>query len=571
MKKNIINIFLTLSLALISSFVFANQRNDQKFYEAIKHKNIQTVKNYISNNKVNINSITYFENNRRKRESPVYVAALNRSWVILKYLLDYGANVKDGRALYALSTLKNAPYYQQTYNIKSMLDRGANVNYINPKTHDTALHQFAKYNKLDNVKWMLRHGANVHIKDNKGRKASDIARIRGYKELETFLKRNENGTFQQDKKADDLYKNAIRQDNVQKVAAMINQGKASINSFKSTKSGTPLSYAGFKLAYKVSTYLINQGADVNRIGSSNGMALPVLLFYAGKYHQLGKKKCINLVKLYVRKGVKLNHLSKYFQYPLIIAASKNAWEIVQLFLAHGAKRNVSGHYWYTPASIAALEGHLEMAYFLSGKMSRTDYRKTLFYAVESENIGLVKQILSRNGREIRAQEPWSNKTALMMACKLKDSTIAKLLISYGAPVKLASKTRTPLLEATIYNRVELALLLIQKGADPNAVQKSGCAGGNTAFSWAVTNNSYKLVKAMWDTGKVKPYIKKSLRTYSDHGYSVYYSASNMKMVRFLAEECRIKPPKEYLITIKNSNNKYYQERYQYFKSRGYYR
>lgn len=106
---------------------------------------------------------------------------------------------------------------------------------------------------------------------------------------------------------------------------------------------------------------------------------------------------------------------------------------------------------------------------------------------------------------MRKKESPTQYTPLHYAARYGKVKFARLLLKYGAPINLKGKgSFPPFTLACAYSRSNATLLLIQFGADPNVLQTEGCARNFTAFFWAVNQNLYKVVKAMWDKGNVNP-------------------------------------------------------------------
>lgn len=371
---------------------------------------------------------------------------------------------------------------------------------------------------------------------------------------------------------DQQFFNAIGDRKLDKVKELVESGKVNINSVKyyskySKKYLTvsPLGKACASYAYNIAKYLVNKGADVNvYYGYYTALWWAVYKGNGGWVYYYEP-----LIKLMLSKGANPNLGGKYKIYPLMAAAGSNTMKYVKLLLQYGAKRDLKNYKGKTAADNARASGHIEMANFLNG-VSNDAYKNTLFYAAKSGNFKKASKILKNAGSNLstllRKKEDGSTYTPLHYAARYGKLEVAKLLISYGAPINMKSTgSFTPLHVASAYRQTKVALLLVQFGADANIVQSSGCATGFTAFYWAVHTSQNDLVKAMWDKGNIKTNIG---------GRDVTYLVRSVPTLKLLIEYCNVKPSSKYLTYLtKMINGKYrnyYIGYYNYLKEKGYY-
>jgi hypothetical protein len=89
--------------------------------------------------------------------------------------------------------------------------------------------------------------------------------------------------------------------------------------------------------------------------------------------------------------------------------------------------------------------------------------------------------------------------------------VQKLLV-HGAPVNIIDEYGfTPLINATIRNRFDLAQLLVKNGANVNLVD----IGGSTALLWAIDNNNFEIAELLLKNGA-------SANTYNTLGQPVLF-------------------------------------------------
>jgi YVTN family beta-propeller protein len=96
-----------------------------------------------------------------------------------------------------------------------------------------------------------------------------------------------------------------------------------------------------------------------------------------------------------------------------------------------------------------------------------DVREVMPEAIANGDLEHVKRILNRAGRRINERQPSSGSTALSTAAFHDKIDIAKLLIRRGANVETTNRDgNTPLLVAAFMCRREMVQLLLEKGASP---------------------------------------------------------------------------------------------------------
>jgi ankyrin repeat protein len=117
---------------------------------------------------------------------------------------------------------------------------------------------------------------------------------------------------------------------------------------------------------------------------------------------------------------------------------------------------------------------------------------------------------------------------------------------------------------------EIALFLIEEGADLNVVQSSGCATGYTALHWAIQSHMNKVIQAM---------IKQGVDFYNSKT-PLWPALYKSDIIKILVEEGNIKVDLAFYRYVEKTlaeydstdeNNQYYQEQlnivYQYLKNK----
>jgi len=137
------------------------------------------------------------------------------------------------------------------------------------------------------------------------------------------------------------------------------------------------------------------------------------------------------------------------------AAQRNDLETADLLIRAGANVNARNDYGVTPLALACGNGSAEMVEKLLGAGANPNAAKVtgetaLMTCSRTGNPAAVRALLAR-GADVNASESRGGQTALMWALAAKHANVAGLLVERGASVKARSKTRKALEVAVRYN------------------------------------------------------------------------------------------------------------------------
>jgi len=173
-----------------------------------------------------------------------------------------------------------------------------------------------------------------------------------------------------------------------------------------------------------------------------------------------------------------------------VSSLKGLGLIVQPFFGREMKKAI----WIVAA--------LALSVLLAPAFCSADINDDLMRAIRNNDVGKVREAIDA-GVDINFTKEVSNWTPLMWAASFGHVEIAKLLIDKGANVNAISASsdksggqETPLMIAALRGNTEIAKLLIEKGADVQAKNSEGW----TPFIWAASFNQVETAKLLLEKG-----------------------------------------------------------------------
>ncbi|MDP1928132.1 MAG: ankyrin repeat domain-containing protein [Thiobacillus sp.] len=234
---------------------------------------------------------------------------------------------------------------------------------------------------------------------------------------------------------------------------------------------TPLNYAAESNNLPVAKLLIARGADVEGGGSSP-------LSSAGVNGDF-----VEIAQLLVENGAKVNTPSPTGWYPLMTAAGRGNIKVTNYLLARGADPNAADRAGFTALySAAGSDYGLSTAAALLSHGAKPNAKNmhggTALHQAASQGAIKVIELLLANKADVNAGDN-EGYTPLHGAVSYGKNdtrkTVVEILLKSGANVN-AKTTRdgeTPFHKAIARGDVELVKLLLNYGADVNAISKFG--------------------------------------------------------------------------------------------------
>ena len=240
---------------------------------------------------------------------------------------------------------------------------------------------------------------------------------------------------------------------------------------------------------KIAQLLLDSGAQVNsHAGFYNTTPL----------HGAAEKGPLELVKLLVSKGAKVNAVDKEFSMPLAKAVQADNLEIAQFLLEQGADKTINhADTEFQTAIFKARSAKMAQLLIANGaNVSDRDKKglSVLLHAVVRHLDFDLLKVLLQNGADINAQDK-SGTTALLWAAQhpyeRDDKNCVQFLLENGAKANVANNQgETPLLVA---EELDVLQALLTHGADVNAQNEDG----QTALIYVAKMNAPVGEKAKW--------------------------------------------------------------------------
>lgn len=220
---------------------------------------------------------------------------------------------------------------------------------------------------------------------------------------------------------------------------------------------------------KIAQRLLEYGAQVNsHAGFYNTTPL----------HGAAENGPLELVKLLISKGAKVNAVDKEFSMPLAKAVQADNLEIAKFLLEHGADKTINqSDTEFQTAIFKASSAKMAQLLIANGaNVSDRDKKglSVLLHAVANYLDFDLLKVLLQNGADINAQDK-SGTTALLQAVRYPyerdDKNCVQFLLENGANANVANNQgETPLLVA---EKLEVLQALLAHGADVNAQNEDG--------------------------------------------------------------------------------------------------
>lgn len=238
-------------------------------------------------------------------------------------------------------------------------------------------------------------------------------------------------------------------------------------------------------------YLIEYGANVDAVERDKWT---VLMMAADNGHDL-------VVQQLIDRGATVDAFSDDNYSALILASGEGYLMTVQLLLDSGASINAMQNQYRTALMQAAFNGHVEVARLLldrGASVDTTDKDKwtSLMYAAYSGHREIAALLIDK-GADVNAIE--SKSSALTLAARKGHLETVRVLLDSGALIDATHYQdlyRTALMEASLFGREAIVELLIDRGANVDAVDVADW----TPLMLAAQEGNDRIVNLLLDNG-----------------------------------------------------------------------
>ena len=184
------------------------------------------------------------------------------------------------------------------------------------------------------------------------------------------------------------------------------------------------------------------------------------------------------------------------------AAHRDELEIATALIAAGARVDAVNRYGVTPLYLASENGNAALVETLLDGGADPDTASpegetALMTAARAGNAATVKLLLAR-GADVHATEGWKGQTALMWAAAENNAEAARTLLAGGANIEARSAGGefTPLIFAVRGGAIDSTRALLESGADPNETMLDG----TSMLVLATINAHWELAAVLLDLG-----------------------------------------------------------------------
>jgi ankyrin repeat protein len=410
---------------------------------------------------------------------------------------------KKGRDLNALDSDGWAPIHCAIMNtstdaIELLLKLGATIDVKTKKKKLNPLMLAVLNQKKSHVKLLLKHDAQVNFEAMQGASALRLAVEKNDLEIAELLLQNNAKIEIYAPDGLNILHYAIQANRPTMVELLLKYSSNIEAPAKLEVDTPPLHLAAFYGHEKIAALFIKYGSNVNQmvcndkneisplhIAAEKGNAVVgVLLEKSAKTESVTKEGFTPLhlavinnnfesVKLLIKHKADINAIAKekFVHTPLSIAIEKGNAQMVSLLISLGADTTIPLVKNISNLAYAALKGNLEICEILIKHGSDVNKPAShniipLHHAIFGENQNIVALFL-KNNASIEAYNDTDGMNALHIAVAHNEIEMAKLILDKGADVNVLSKGHkkaTPLHYAVVCGNIEMASLLIAHGA-----------------------------------------------------------------------------------------------------------
>jgi ankyrin repeat protein len=411
---------------------------------------------------------------------PVASAALENRIEIAQLLLDRGAEA--GKAIHYAAEKGNLPLVQLL--LRYPVDRSLRNDESRTPLHLAAMcrddERLDQYCKI--VDLLLEHGYSLEDGSSGGRKVIHLAGNRAM--LEHLLKRGADIDTRTTSNGVTALHLACSYKDVDRVKFLLDHG-ADVNA-ADNDGGTPIHTViqeSDERSKAIVALLVERGAALDVFARAQlGQTEKVLAM-------LDEKP--DLVRARGRGGQTLLH----------VAAGRGDLELVKTLLSRGADLELKDRWGgWTPLHCAACEGRTAVVEYLIQQGAKVEvpgvYNQGILFTAAMQGHAEVVRLLCAAGANVEATTDWGY-SPLVSAAGEGHREVVKALLDAGANINQICKGSSALYRAVSYGKEDVAIFLLERGADLNASRDTS----SPPLHDAASRDSVVLIKALLKAGE----------------------------------------------------------------------
>ena len=418
-------------------------------------------------------------------------SAAKRGYVeIVRELLKAGheCNIRSKQALTPLHLAAKEGYVSI---VKELLQRNADPNVVDGNK-SSPLHAASIVGNLAMVKALVSFGADVSKNDDSQVSPLHHAAKRGYIDIVRHLLEAGADSGALNASGQTPLHIAVSQRYSDIVAALL--AKTTKPDLRGRHGWTALHFAvsGKNIETRIITQLLQSDLDVHASNDGGSTAL----FLAA---ESGSEAA---VKILLGAGAKANAKNTANSTPIHRAAQEGYLAVVKLLMEAGANPLAAKRRGITPLQLALENGHFDVAAELlepveSELPSIQDYEESLYSLARVGFEEGIKKALRHSLRNLDRGDPKYNQSPLSHAAENGHERVVQLLLDRGAEPNMVDKSgRSALLWAVLNEHQAVAEQLLARGADVDRRDRVQW----TALHFAVRSRSTHMANLMLDMG-----------------------------------------------------------------------